>query len=368
MRRITRSRVTFATIDAAAIAALFSSPATTGGPASEPRPASSVPATSRAPSFRSNLRSFCPGRRTSAEDSGGSGLRLDRLRLGRNLGLCGSLGLRLGLLARRRQLLGRLDRPLDRRGPGRGLGPVAPLADAGLLPDLAAQVVELGPVHVADCRDFDLVDLRRVQRKGPLHAHAERLFPNGERLACPRPLSLQDDPLEDLDPLPLTLDHLEVHAHGVPRLELRKSLAQLGALEAVDHVAHKKGPRRADGMLANVDPPGSALDFEDPADQVLTRDEAPEPRVAGRGAVVPEEEEPVRRDPPAGKALVVAPTRVDVRLIELTPVDVDEARPLGPPLAGEPDQPLDECPARPALQPRERGRAKDVDVAAGRLV
>src|SRR5262249_28961958 len=34
---------------------------TTSGPASEPRPASSVPATNRAPRRRSNARSFRPG-------------------------------------------------------------------------------------------------------------------------------------------------------------------------------------------------------------------------------------------------------------------------------------------------------------------
>jgi hypothetical protein len=38
-----------------------------------------------------------------------------------------------------------------------------------------------------------------------------------------------------------------VHAHGVPRLELRKTLAQLGALETVDHIAHRKVGPRADG-------------------------------------------------------------------------------------------------------------------------
>src|SRR5438874_3982879 len=48
-------------------------------------------------------------------------------------------------------------------------------------------------------------------------------------------------------------------------------------------------PRRADVMLANVDPLGATLDLEDPADQVRPRDEPPDPRVAGRGPVVPEE-------------------------------------------------------------------------------
>ena len=37
---------------------------------------------------------------------------------------------------------------------------LAELADASLLPDLAAQVVELRAVDVADLHDLDLVDLR----------------------------------------------------------------------------------------------------------------------------------------------------------------------------------------------------------------
>src|SRR5262249_32648831 len=105
------------------------------------------------------------------------------------------------------------------------------LADAGLPPDLAAQVVELRPVHVPDRGDLDLLDLRRMQRKSPLDAHAEGLLADGEGLARAGPLALQDDALEDLDARPLTLDHLEVDAHGVPRLELGDVRPHLGALD-----------------------------------------------------------------------------------------------------------------------------------------
>src|SRR5262249_3510221 len=96
---------------------------------------------------------------------------------------------------------------------------LAQLADAGLLADLAAEVVELRPVDVADRGDVDLVDLRRVERERALDADAEGVLPNRERLAGAGALALDHDPLEDLDPLAVALDHPEVHADGVPRLE-----------------------------------------------------------------------------------------------------------------------------------------------------
>ena len=67
---------------------------------------------------------------------------------------------------------------------------LAELADASLLADLAAQVVELRAVDVADLHDLDLVDLRRVQRERPLDADAERVLADGERLAGPAPWRL----------------------------------------------------------------------------------------------------------------------------------------------------------------------------------
>src|SRR5712691_1597035 len=115
------------------------------------------------------------------------------------------------------------------------------LPHARLPPQLAAQVVELGPVDVADRGDLDSLDLRRMERKRPLDADPEGLLAHGERLPRPGSLALQDDALEDLDPLPLALDHLEVHAHGVPSLELRQVVAHLGAFECLDHLAHRDG-------------------------------------------------------------------------------------------------------------------------------
>src|SRR6476646_7014236 len=175
------------------------------------------------------------------------GRLVHRLRLGLCcLGsLCGlSLG-RLGLL-RVDDLDGRLvlhafgvrERRLDRHRQLRP-GSVAPLTHPRPLADTAAKVVELRAVDVADRGDLDLLDLRRVERERPLDADAERLLAHRERLARAGSLPLEHDPLEDLHPPASALDDLEVHAHGVARLEARH-VAQLSALEVLDDVAHGK--------------------------------------------------------------------------------------------------------------------------------
>ena len=89
-----------------------------------------------------------------------------------------------------------------------------------------------------------------MERERPLDADAEGLLADGERLAHARALALDHDPLEDLEAAPLALDHLEMDAHGVARLELRDTVAQLGALEILDDLAHKKVARRPRGMVA----------------------------------------------------------------------------------------------------------------------
>src|SRR5919198_5834291 len=149
--------------------------------------------------------------------------RLVRRRLGLRVGVG-----RLGDFGRRRRL---------RSGPSSVL---AKLAHTRFTADLAAKVVELRAVDVADRRHLDLVDLRRVQRERPLDADTERLLAHGERFTCACALALEHDSFEDLNALTLALDHLEVNAHGVPRLELRNPVAQLRALEAVDDVAHRE--------------------------------------------------------------------------------------------------------------------------------
>src|SRR3954469_3584724 len=135
--------------------------------------------------------------------------------------------------------------PARRRSERERSSALAELADASLLADLAAQVIELRAVHVADLLHLDLVDLRRMQRERTLDANAERVLPDGERLTCTGTLPLDHDPLEDLDPLAGPFDHAEMHAHGVARLELR-DFAQLTALDVLDDGAHgEEGPKAA---------------------------------------------------------------------------------------------------------------------------
>src|SRR6266498_5330032 len=146
------------------------------------------------------------------------------------------------------------------------------LAYACLLADSAAQVVELGAVDVADRTDLDLLDLGRVHGERPLDADAERLLAYGERLAHPSTLPLDHDSLEDLEAAPLALDHLEMHAHGVTRLELRNAVAQLRALEFLDDLAHTKRGRWPGGIVAGCSlhlagraaPPPTRLHQPDP--------------------------------------------------------------------------------------------------------
>src|SRR5215210_5105214 len=158
----------------------------------------------------------------------GRGRLLERLRVD---GLARHLGVRSGRFGRRGivQEAG-LDDLLR-------LARVATLAHTRALADAAAQVVELGAAHVAAGGDLDALDLRRVQRERALDAHAEGLLAHGERLADTFALALDDDALEDLGSTARALDHLEVDADAVARLELGDA-PQLLALEAVDDGAH----------------------------------------------------------------------------------------------------------------------------------
>src|SRR5262249_60992509 len=111
-------------------------------------------------------------------------------------------------------------------------------------------VVALRVGAVADRCALDSPDLRRVPRERALDADAEPLLPHRERLARACALALDHDALEDLDAAPLALDHLEVDANRVPRLELRNAGAQLSAFEFLDDLAHTK--RRPTGRLRMV--------------------------------------------------------------------------------------------------------------------
>src|SRR5690606_7012436 len=139
----------------------------------------------------------------------GALLALDELGLG--------LGLRLAL-----DVLG--DRLLVLGEHEVGLDAPAALGDAGGLADPAAQVVELRAPDVAAGDDLELLDLRRVHRERPLHADAEGLLSHGEGLAHTAALAGDHDALEDLGAAAVALDHLEVHADAVARVEARHAL------------------------------------------------------------------------------------------------------------------------------------------------
>ncbi len=124
------------------------------------------------------------------------------------------------------------------------LDPPAPLGDPGALADLLAQVVELRPADIAARRHLKLLDLRRVQREGPLDPDSEGVLAHGEGLAGAAALALDHYPLEHLGPAAVALDDLEVDADPVARAEAG-ALPQNALLEALDHCAHWcKGVRK----------------------------------------------------------------------------------------------------------------------------
>jgi hypothetical protein len=86
-----------------------------------------------------------------------------------------------------------------------------------------------------------------MERERPLDADTERLLAHREGLTGSGALALDHDTFEDLDAAALALDHLEVDAHGVARLEPGAIAAQLALLEVLDDPVHKNGPQRGRG-------------------------------------------------------------------------------------------------------------------------
>src|SRR5215207_11221576 len=182
----------------------------------------------------------------------------------RLIGAAGGIG-RLGL--GERLLVDRLARHLvvGRRGGGRlgldggivqqaGLDErlrprVATLPHPGALADATAQVVELGPAHVAARGDLDALDLGRVHGERALDADAEGLLADREGLAHSLALALDDDALEDLGTTAGALDDLEVDADAIAGLE-GGDAAELRALQAVDDGAHGEEDAARGGPLA----------------------------------------------------------------------------------------------------------------------
>src|SRR5687768_10386574 len=125
---------------------------------------------------------------------------------------------------------------------------VAALADAGALADAATEVVELGAPDVAAGGHLDALDLGRVHGERALDADAEGLLADGEGLADPLALALDDDALEHLGTTAGALDDLEVNADAVAGLE-GGDAAELRALQGVDYGAHGEENAAREGPL-----------------------------------------------------------------------------------------------------------------------
>ena len=110
-----------------------------------------------------------------------------------------------------------------------------------------------------------------MERERPLDADAERLLSDGKGLAHACALTLDHDPLEDLHAPALALDHLEMNAHAVARLERRQVAAQLALLEALDHAIHEKRPG---GPGGNPSAPTAGAD-EAGSPEIAPRAQAP---------------------------------------------------------------------------------------------
>src|SRR5437773_8523787 len=87
--------------------------------------------------------------------------------------------------------------------------------DARCLSLAIPQIVELRPSHLAPTHDLDLADDRRVHRKDPPDADAVGAFPDGEGAAGAAPLHGDHHAAEDLDAILLPFFDLHVHLDGV---------------------------------------------------------------------------------------------------------------------------------------------------------
>src|SRR3954447_25950621 len=122
-------------------------------------------------------------------------------------------------------------------------------------------------------------------------------------------------------------------------------------------------PTPASAGTADREAIGRPVRREHLPDQVGLRHRPPLARVAGRAAVVAHHEVLPCRDLLRVDRARVATLGPDVLgVVEALAVDVDEAVPLLPGVAGKPDQALDERPTGAAARQRERRRLEDDDV------
>src|SRR5581483_239068 len=167
--------------------------AATTGPARQPRPTSSAPATYTNPTRRSAFsRVRIAGTRTT--------------------GMPRPLGLHVVLHARRLALE-------------------------------IAQVVQLRAADARRFRDLDLLDRRRVQRENALDALTERHLADRERRPGAAAVDADDDAFEHLDAFLVALTHLDVHFDGISGTHGRP-IGQLRLLDEFDRShLHPPAPR-----------------------------------------------------------------------------------------------------------------------------
>src|SRR3712207_6761793 len=113
-----------------------------------------------------------------------------------------------------------------RRPPRSTLFPYTTLFRS-FLAHFVADVVELRAPHGAARGDFDLGDLRGVEREDPLHVHAEGVLPYREGLVDAAAFARDTQALEDLYALAVAFDDAVVHPHRVARLERDVPLLQV---------------------------------------------------------------------------------------------------------------------------------------------
>ena len=90
----------------------------------------------------------------------------------------------------------------------------------GRLADPTSQVVQLGTTHPAQSLDLDLLDPGRMEREGSLDPLTGDDSPHREGGATAGVLTADDGPVEDLNPLLVTLDNSHVHIDGVADMKL----------------------------------------------------------------------------------------------------------------------------------------------------
>src|SRR5690606_38782512 len=114
----------------------------------------------------------------------------------------------------------------------------AALPDAGGAARPASQVIELRPAHPASADHFN-ANARRVDQERALDADTVRSdAPHSEGLVQPAPTARDHHAFEGLRARAVTLNHLDVHPHGVAWPELGNVIFQVGGFDLANDVNH----------------------------------------------------------------------------------------------------------------------------------